>query len=101
MPNQRARRGWEQPEALRRPGRQRKRHVGVAAAGRMVVNADAIKSCILAACDECRDVRQRPAYWNTDGDIDPGHLTSLLSHPAGPSTLRQPSLGSIAKEESK
>ena len=71
----RARGGREQPEAARRPCRQRQCQVSVPAAGRMVVDADAVEARVLAAGDERRDVGQGPADRNPEGDAEPGHLT--------------------------
>ena len=57
MPNQRARGGGEQTQALRRPARQRQRQVSVPAARRMIVDADAVEAGLLAAGDERGEVR--------------------------------------------
>ena len=66
MPNHRARGGREQAEAVGRLGRQRQCQVGVAAAGRMVVDADAVEAGVLAAGDERREVGQGPADRNPE-----------------------------------
>jgi hypothetical protein len=57
VPDQRAGSGGEQAQALRRPACQRERQVSVAAARRMIMDADPIEACLLAAGDERGDVR--------------------------------------------
>src|SRR5262249_33616777 len=75
MANQRARGGGEETQALRRPARQRQRQVSVAAAGRMIMDTDAVEACLLAAGDERGEVRQRSPNRDSEIDADPGHLT--------------------------
>jgi hypothetical protein len=74
MPHQGARSGREQLQALGSLGRQRQRQVRVAAAGRMVVNADAVEARLLAAGGERRELGQWPADRNSERDADPRHL---------------------------
>src|SRR6516225_5507835 len=90
MANQRARGGGEQPQALRRPARQRQRQVSVPAAGRMIVDTDAVEACLLAAGDERGEVRQRSSNRDSEIDADPGHLRKapLFSVPTIRSFLR-------------
>src|SRR5262249_46310674 len=47
----------------------------IPAARRMIVDADPVEACLLAAGDERGDVRQRAADGDAEIDADPGHLT--------------------------
>jgi hypothetical protein len=40
----------------------------------MIMDADPVEACLLAAGDERGDVRQRPADRDAEVDADPGHL---------------------------
>src|SRR5215471_11015720 len=77
MSDQRAGSGWEQPQAVRRLGRQRQRQIGVPAARRVIVDADTIEAGVLATGDERSKVWQRSAEWNAKSDANPGHLASF------------------------
>ena len=70
----------EKQEAMRRLGCERQRQVGVPAARRVVVNADAVEASRLAAGDELGEIGQRPPDRNPQCDTDPGHLASSLLH---------------------
>ena len=86
MPNHGARCRREQSQTLRRLRRQRQREVCIAAAGRMVVNADAIEAGVLAAGDERRNFGQGAADGDAYGDAKRGHWTLV---PIVPTELRQ------------
>jgi hypothetical protein len=45
----------------------------------MIMDADAVEACLLAAGDERGDVRQRSSNRDSDIDADPGHLTKAPS----------------------
>ncbi|MGL1147870.1 hypothetical protein ACSTLC_23900, partial [Vibrio parahaemolyticus] len=55
---------------------------GVAAARRVIVDADTIKAGVLAAGDERSKVWQRSADGNAKSDANPGHLASSDGMPA-------------------
>lgn len=79
MTNQGAGGGWEQPKAVRVPGRERQRQVSVPAARRVVMDADSIKTSFLATGDECGEVKQRPADRNSKSDTNPIHSASSFN----------------------
>src|SRR5215470_17174571 len=64
---------------MRRLGGKRQSEVGVAAARRMVMDADAIETGVLAADDECCEVGQGPANRNPESDANTGHSPSLFN----------------------
>jgi hypothetical protein len=47
----------------------------------MIVDADTIKACVLAAGYESGNVRQGPADRDPESDPDSGHLTSSFIRP--------------------
>src|SRR5262245_56193018 len=79
MPNQGARRGWEQSQSMSGLGGERQRQVGVAATRRMVMDANTIETCVLAAGDERGQLGQGSTDRNAKGEVNPGHSTSFFT----------------------
>src|SRR5262249_56179950 len=79
MPNQRTRGRREQPQALRRPARQRQRQVSVPAARGMIMDTDTVEACLLAAHDEPGDVRQWSANRDSEIEVEPDHLAKTTT----------------------
>jgi hypothetical protein len=64
---------------MRGLGCERQRQVSVSAARRVVMDANTIKTCVLAAGDERCEVRQGPTDRNSKSDANPGHSTSFFN----------------------
>ena len=79
MPHQRTRGGREQVKAMRGLGAKRQRQIGVPAARRVIVDADAIEACVLATGDERGDVWQGPADRDSKSDANPSHSTCFFN----------------------
>jgi hypothetical protein len=63
---------------MRGLGCERQRQVSVSAARRVVMDANTIKTCVLAAGDESCEIRQGPTDRNSKSDANPGHSNELL-----------------------
>jgi hypothetical protein len=64
---------------MRGLGCERQRQVSVSAARRVVMDANTIKTCVLAAGDESCEIRQGPTDRNSKSDANPGHSTSFFN----------------------
>ena len=71
-----------------RTGRQRQSQVGIATAGRVVVDADPVEPRIFAAADECSNVGQRLTNRNSQRDADAGHIANSSIPPRGRATVK-------------
>src|SRR5262245_33294877 len=63
-------------------GCERQRQVSVPAARRVVMDANTIKTCVLAPGGERCEVRQGPTDRNSKSDANPGHSTSSFNSAA-------------------
>jgi hypothetical protein len=62
----------------------------------MVMDADTVQSCLLAADDESGEVGQTPTDWNSESNPDPSHPDDTSSFASPISTIQ-----SRARRENK